>query len=133
MYKKPQRKTTGKNAGFLILNHRGYSMIKLIPVHDEDNPMLLNQVIICINNKHDLIMDQNSKISSRKKFLLWSAAVISSLTVFKLIPGSDSPKKETVKMLTQDGRLVEVEISKTKEVKKEKINDEQLKNWVTKK
>ena len=108
-------------------------MIKLISVHDEDNPILPDQAILCIFNKHDLFMDQNSKISSRKKFLLWSAAVLSSLTVFKLIPASDSPKKETVKMLTQDGKLVEVEISKTKEVKKEKINDEQLKNWVTKK
>ena len=78
-------------------------------------------------------MEQNSKISSRKKFLLWSAAVLSSLTIFKLIPDSIKPKNETVKMLTQDGKLVEVDISKRPNLKRDIINDEQLKNWVTKK
>jgi len=78
-------------------------------------------------------MEQNSKISSRKKFLLWSAAVLSSLTIFKLIPDSNKPKNETVKMLTQDGKLVEVDISKRPNLKRDIINDEQLKNWVTKK
>ena len=78
-------------------------------------------------------MDQDSKISSRKKFLLWGAAVLSSLTVFKLIPASNSKKSETVKMLTQDGKLVEVDISKRHSAERTKINDEQLKNWVSKK
>ena len=84
-------------------------------------------------NKLNLLMEQNSKISSRKKFLLWSAAVLSSLTIFKLIPDSIKPKNETVKMLTQDGKLVEVDISKRPNLKRDIINDEQLKNWVTKK
>ena len=78
-------------------------------------------------------MEQNFKISSRKKFLLWSAAVFSSFTIFKLIPDSNKPKNETVKMLTQDGKLVEVDISKRPNLKRDIINDEQLKNWVTKK
>ena len=79
-------------------------------------------------------MEQKTKISSRKKFLLWSAAVLSSFTLLKFIPGSSEPeKKETVKMLTQDGKLVEVDISKRIYGERKKINDEQLKNWVAKK
>jgi hypothetical protein len=42
-------------------------------------------------------------------------------------------KKETVKMLTQDGILVEVDAEKLYCGKKKKITDDQLKNWVTKK
>ena len=78
--------------------------------------------------------NQNQQSTSRKKFLLWGAAVLSSLTVLKFIPGSSKPKKkETVKMLTQDGKLVEVDISKRIYGERKKINDEQLKNWVAKK
>ena len=78
-------------------------------------------------------MKQDPKLSSRKKFLLWGAAVLSSLTVLKFIPGTPEKKKETVKMLTQDGKLVEVDITKRLYGKRAQINDEQLKNWVTKK
>lgn len=70
---------------------------------------------------------------TRKKFLLWGAAVLSSLTVLKFISGNKEKKKETVKMLTQDGKLVEVDISKRINGRREKINDEQLKTWVSKK
>ena len=38
-------------------------------------------------------------------------------------------KPETMKLLTQDGRLVEVEISKTSTTK-EKLSNEQLMGWV---
>jgi hypothetical protein len=40
-------------------------------------------------------------------------------------------KKETIKVLSQDGRLVEVDVSKIKRLK-EKISDEELKNWIKK-
>ena len=40
-------------------------------------------------------------------------------------------KKETMKVLSQDGQLIEVDISKIKRVK-EKISDEELKNWIRK-
>jgi hypothetical protein len=43
-----------------------------------------------------------------------------------------SEKKETMKVLSQDGRLVEVDISKINRIK-EKISDEELKNWIRKK
>ncbi len=78
-------------------------------------------------------MDQNTKTSSRKKFLLWGAALLSAVTIFKFIPKKDSQKNPTVKMLGQDGKLVEVDIEKLIHGRVNKINDEQLKNWVTKK
>lgn len=78
-------------------------------------------------------MDQLQKTSSRKKFLLWGATVLSSLTVFQFISGGKQKKNETVKMLTQDGTLVEVDVEKLIAGRRNKINDEQLKNWVSKK
>ncbi len=84
-------------------------------------------------------MQQTDKTSSRKKFLLWGATVFTSLTAFKIFAGSKKPsfspdgeKKETVKMLTQDGKLVEVDASKLYCGKRKKISDEQLKTWVNK-
>jgi hypothetical protein len=78
-------------------------------------------------------MEQNNKISSRKKFLLWGAAALSSFALLKNIPSGKDEKKETVKMLTQDGTLVEIEVDKMYTSKREMISDKQLKNWVTKK
>ena len=78
-------------------------------------------------------MEQQPKTSSRKKFLLWGATILSSLTVLNFVSGDKPPKKETVKMLTQDGILVEVEVDKLTTGRRNKINDEQLKNWVSKK
>jgi hypothetical protein len=77
----------------------------------------------------------NRKTPSRKKFLLWSAAILSSLTVFKLIPGIKKKKGdragETVTMLTQDGKLVEVD-KKLLASSGKKISDEELQKWVKK-
>lgn len=84
-------------------------------------------------------MQHPDKISSRKKFLLWGAALLSSATVFKLFAGFKKPanagdeNKHTVKMLAQDGTLVEVDIDKLYCGKRKKISEEQLKNWVKKK
>jgi hypothetical protein len=85
-------------------------------------------------------MQQTDKTSTRKKFLLWGAAVLSSMTALKFFSGFKKPdrlgsleKKETVKMLTQDGTLVEVDAEKLYCGKRKKITDEQLKNWVNKK
>jgi len=41
-------------------------------------------------------------------------------------------KKETMKLLSQDGRLVEVDVSKISQVK-EKISDQELQQWIKKK
>lgn len=77
-------------------------------------------------------MEQPKRPESRKKFLLWGAAILSALTVLKFIPANKQKKKNTVKMLAQDGRLVEVDADKLYCGKRKKITDEQLKNWVSK-
>ena len=77
-------------------------------------------------------MDQNIKTSSRKKFLIWGASILSSVTILKFISVDKKKKSETVKMLTQDGKLVEVEVSALPS-KKKKITNKELQNWIGKK
>ena len=79
-------------------------------------------------------MDQSRQVSNRKKFLLWSAAILSSVTVFKFLPykkKNTEPGNETVKMLTRDGTLVEIDKKLLASAGK-KISDEELKKWVKK-
>lgn len=72
--------------------------------------------------------------SSRKKFLLWGAALLGSIGLLKYINRKPAEeKKTTVKMLSQDGRLVEVDISQINCETRKKVTDEELKNWVAKK
>ncbi len=82
-------------------------------------------------------MQEQDKISTRKKFIVWGAAVLTSLTAFKLFSISKKPvlsqeekKSATVKMLSQDGKLVEVDIEKLYCGKRKKISDAELKQWV---
>lgn len=80
-------------------------------------------------------MQQPEKISSRKKFLVWGTAALTSLTAFSLFSGAkkNEVKKTTkIKMLTQDGKLVEVDADKVYCGKRKKISDEQLKTWINK-
>ena len=76
-------------------------------------------------------MQESKKIQSRKKFLLWSAVALSSVSVLKFFKAPKNKNSETVKMLTQDGRLVEVNISAIPS-KKKKITNKELQNWITK-
>ena len=76
-------------------------------------------------------MDQNIKTSSRKKFLIWGASILSSVTILKFISVDKKKKSETVKMLTQDGKLVEVDIAALSS-KKKKITNKELQNWIRK-
>lgn len=50
------------------------------------------------------------KPSSRKQFLLWGASLIGSVSVLRFFskPKAIEKETETVKMLTADGKLVEV-------------------------
>lgn len=72
--------------------------------------------------------------TTRKKILFWGAAVLSSLTVLKFLPGA-KPKaalaeEDTVKMLGQDGKLVEISRKDLGCGNRKKITDEELKKWV---
>lgn len=75
-------------------------------------------------------MEQKPETSSRKKFFLWGLGILSSITAIKFIT-LPKKKKETVKMLTQDGKLVEVDKELLASGGK-KITDHELKGWVKK-
>jgi uncharacterized membrane protein YvbJ len=68
---------------------------------------------------------------SRKKFLFWTIGSLSVFTAAKYFfhRGSKSNTR-TVKMLTQSGKLVEVDVTNLACGKRKKISDDELKNWV---
>jgi hypothetical protein len=81
---------------------------------------------------------QQPTTPTRKKFLLWSAAIFSSVTVLKIFTGSkkskpsgDGNKTGTVKMLTQDGKLVEIDREMLASGGK-KVTNEELQQWINK-
>lgn len=74
-------------------------------------------------------MQEAQPSTSRKKFLLWSATVLSSATLFRFIP--TKKKTDTVKMLTQDGKLVQID-KKLLVSPGKKITDKELQQWVKK-
>ena len=71
--------------------------------------------------------DQNK---GRRKFIAWGVASAALFAAVKfMLPGK--PKKETVKMLTEEGKLVEVDIAALPS-KKKKITNQELQNWIKK-
>ena len=75
-------------------------------------------------------MTIENKNQSRRKFIAWGVASAALFSAIKfMLP---SPKKnETVKMLTQDGKLVEVDMAALPSQKK-KITNKELQNWIKK-
>ena len=78
-------------------------------------------------------MDSENKIQSRKKFISLGIGAAALLTAFRFFIPEKKEKPQTIKMLTQDGKLVEVDAEKIYGEKRKRITDEQLKNWVIKK
>jgi len=73
-------------------------------------------------------MSSDNKTQTRRKFVGWglaTAAVVSAVNFFKPAP----PKKQTVKMLTQDGKLVEIDMAALPP-KKKKATNQDVKNWI---
>jgi hypothetical protein len=81
------------------------------------------------------MMEQPKQLSTRKKFLLWGATILSAFTLFKFLPGTKqkatAAANDTVKMLTRDGRLVEVDKKLLTSAGK-KISNDELQQWVKK-
>lgn len=73
-------------------------------------------------------MEQKQNTTSRRKFFLWGLGIVSSVTALKFIT-SKKKKPETVKMLSEDGKLVEVDISKIKKTGI-KVSDKDVITWV---
>lgn len=78
-------------------------------------------------------MQDSQKSTTRKKFLLWTATALASVTALKFFNGSKKEEKKstTVRMLTQDGTLVEVDQELVIQSAR-KISDKELQQWVKK-
>ena len=76
-------------------------------------------------------MPKISHSPSRKKFLWWGTAALAALTTFRFFGGRKKSKTETVKMLTEDGRLVEID-KKLLTTNGKKITNRELQQWVKK-
>jgi hypothetical protein len=82
-----------------------------------------------------MITMENEDKTSRKNFvkrgLGWAALLAAAALPFSLRDKTRT-KPKTVKMLSQDGKLVEVD-ERLLPSRRKKITDDELKNWVTKK
>jgi hypothetical protein len=80
---------------------------------------------------------QETTPSTRKSFLLWGAALLSAFGAMRIIKCSQKKKEDgkpvTVKMLGQDGKLVEVDVSDLACGNRKKVSDKELQNWVARK
>lgn len=77
-------------------------------------------------------MEKEKDNSSRRKFFHWGLGILSTATAFKLIFSKKKPAKpEIVKMLTEDGRLVEVDLKQITKTGK-KVSDDDIHSWIKK-
>jgi len=79
-------------------------------------------------------MEKENKKVSRKTFLAWGVGVSSLLSIPAILKFSGKKKKagNTVKMLTQQGTLVEIDMANIPS-KKKKIKSEDIPTWINKK
>ena len=73
-------------------------------------------------------MTAKKQNSSRRKFIEWGLGALAALSTIGLF-FSQKKKKKTVKMLTQDGRLVEVDEDLVKSTGR-KVDNKELLTWV---
>jgi hypothetical protein len=80
-------------------------------------------------------MNSPEKNNSRKKFLRWGVVTAASATFLKFFLSKKEAAKgpEKIKMLTEDGVLVEIDASHLGMLSPKKITTEELKGWVKKK
>lgn len=78
-------------------------------------------------------MQNLEPMQSRKKFLLWTATILGSVTIFKFFSWKkEHAEPKTVKMLTQDGKLVEVDSKLLAQHSGNKISNTELQQWIKK-
>lgn len=78
-------------------------------------------------------MTDNSKKSFIKKSILGAAGIVLSFSFFRKVSSkSDSVKdnKDTVKMLSEDGQLIEIDRKVLEKMNKRLISKEELQSWV---
>ncbi len=81
--------------------------------------------------------EKQTNSPERRKFV-WNMGILSAFAAVGSITGLSfwrkkkaTSKKQTVKMLTQDGRLVEVDIARLNSSKK-KVTNTELQHWIKK-
>ena len=77
-------------------------------------------------------MEKDQKKLSLKNFLSWGAGITSLLVLPSFFRREKKEQGKKVKMLTQDGRLVEIDIENIP-AKKQKIKSADIHTWVNKK
>lgn len=78
-------------------------------------------------------MENKQKQLSRKKFLSWTAGIGALLAIPAFLrPSKKKQQTKTVKMLTQDGRLVMIDVAHIP-AKKKKIRTKDIHNWINNK
>jgi hypothetical protein len=79
-------------------------------------------------------MENESKRISRKKILKWAVGITSLLAIpaFLNFSGKKRTDSKSVKMLTQDGRLVEIDAANIP-LKRKKIKEAEIHSWINKK
>lgn len=75
-------------------------------------------------------MKKEQNNTSRKKFIWLGTAVLAAIGSWKIFVRQNKNNKETAKMLTQDGRLVEIDKELITQGKK--ITDKELQHWMQK-
>jgi hypothetical protein len=71
--------------------------------------------------------DETKKIPSRRKFIFLGLSAVAFFSVFRFV--MPSKKKKTIKMLTEDGRLVQIDEERLPS-KGKKISNNELHNWI---
>jgi hypothetical protein len=66
---------------------------------------------------------------SRKSFLLWATAILGSFTALKMFRPKPKPKQEKIVMLTEDGKLVEIDSNLLRSGSR-KVTNPELQAWV---
>lgn len=67
------------------------------------------------------------KTQDRRKFLLAGVSLAAAFAAFRL--GKKTEEKKTVRMLTQDGKLVEIDVDKLPPVKRAASGSD-VQNWI---
>lgn len=70
-------------------------------------------------------MNSHKTKPDRRKFVYWTAGILSALAFWKISP-TNTPEKKTVKMLSEEGELVEIDEKYLNEIRNLKRSDEAI-------
>lgn len=76
-------------------------------------------------------MEQLKKQTSRKSFLEWGMGMVFVFVGAGFLFRKPQKQARTVKMLTEDGKLVEIDVTNIP-IQKQKLRNGQIHTWITK-